>query len=271
MGYTVLRREWRSMKAMWIVMLAELACTVALLVLFGIAQPDLYRTQLWRAGNDLGFNSSPNILLYAYANHVPLPTIPFVWSSTLTNFNVAISVISLFVLIAKTIGVIMHVWFPVIALFFNVALTALYTTSVYGQMGPDHADPNHPSPIAWYIAKPCTVAANQSVQKSCRTAQGTYAATVIFLAVYVVNLGLNIWTMLPTEADKSGKDVDTDEESNSSSSGRRNDKWEMHGIPPTPRTATMPFTPRTMAFNTLDRKMPTRTTERELPFRSQYS
>ncbi|KAK6074181.1 hypothetical protein SCUP234_08062 [Seiridium cupressi] len=262
MGYRILHREWRSLKAMWLIMPAELACTVATLVLFGIAQPDLFRTQLWQAGNDLGFNSSPNIILYAYANHVALPTIPFVWSSTLTNFNVAISVLSLFVLIAKMIAVIMHLWFPILALIFNVALTALYTTSVYGQMGPDYADPNHPSPIAWYIAKPCTAAANQSIQKSCRTAKGTYAVTVLFLVVYLINLGLNIWALLPNEADKRGKDIDSDGESNSPSSLKRNDKWEMHGIPSTPRTATVPYTPRTMAFNTLDRK---------LPLRSQYS
>lgn len=82
MGYRILHREWRSTKALWWAMIPELACTVALLVLFGLAQPDLFRTQLWQAGNDLGFNSSPNIILYAYANHRPLPTIPFVWSLT---------------------------------------------------------------------------------------------------------------------------------------------------------------------------------------------
>lgn len=102
-------------------------------------------------------------------------------SCSLTNFNVAISVLSLFMMIAKMIAIIMHCFYPVVGLIINVALTALYTTSVYGQMGPDYADPHHPSPIAWYIAKPCTVAANQSIQKSCRTAKGTYAATVIFL------------------------------------------------------------------------------------------
>jgi hypothetical protein len=82
MGYKIFHREWPSTKALWIVMVAELMLTVALLVLFGISQPDLYRTQLWQAGDDLGFNSSPNIILYAYANYQPLPTIPFVWSST---------------------------------------------------------------------------------------------------------------------------------------------------------------------------------------------
>lgn len=99
----------------------------------------------------------------------------------LTNFNVAISVISLFTLLAKMIAVIMNIWYPIIALFFNVALTALYATSVYGQMGPDYADPTRPSPIAWYVSKSCTVAANQSVQKSCLLAKGTFAVTVIML------------------------------------------------------------------------------------------
>lgn len=98
-----------------------------------------------------------------------------------TNFNVAISVLSLFVLVVKMTACVMHIWYPLLALLFNVGMTALYTTSTYGQMGPDYADPNHPSPIAWYIAKPCTVAANQEIQKYCRMAKGTFAATVYML------------------------------------------------------------------------------------------
>lgn len=82
MGYRILHREWRSIRAMWYLMILELLGTVAVLALFGIAQPDLYRTQLWRAGDQMGFNSSPNIVLYAYANYEPLPNIPFVWTST---------------------------------------------------------------------------------------------------------------------------------------------------------------------------------------------
>ncbi|ORY55448.1 uncharacterized protein BCR38DRAFT_461967 [Pseudomassariella vexata] len=262
MGYRILHRSWRSIRAMWFVMVAELAGTVAVLVLFGIAQPDLFRTQLWQAGDDLGFNSSPNIILYAYANHDPLPKIPFVWSPTLTNFNVAISVISLFVLITKMICVIMHVWFPLVALFFNVSLTALYATSIYGQAGPDYVNPDRPSPVAWYIAKSCDVAANQSVQKSCKTAKGTFAITVIMMSIYLVNLGLTIWALLPSANDKKSNNADSDDEESSPSSFTKNDKWEMHGMPQTPRTGSVPFTPRTMAFNALERK---------LPLRSQYA
>jgi len=60
----------------------ELAGTVAALALFGIADPDLFRTKLWQIGYDNGFNSSPKQILYAYANHRPIPKIPFVWSKT---------------------------------------------------------------------------------------------------------------------------------------------------------------------------------------------
>ncbi|KAK7985018.1 hypothetical protein PG996_005742 [Apiospora saccharicola] len=263
MGYRILHREWRSIRAMWYLMIFELLGTVAVLALFGIAQPDLYRTQLWRAGDQMGFNSSPNIVLYAYANYEPLPHIPFVWTSTLTNFNVAISVISLFVLITKMIGVIMHLWYPILALVFNISLVALYAASTYGQAGPDYADPAKPSPAAWYIAKSCSVVANESIQKSCNLAKGTFAATIIMLTIYLVNLGLNIWAMLPTDKKKGFYESDDEEESPSgpSAAQKGNSHWEMHGVPPTPRTGgvAQPFTPRTTAFNTLERKLPLRT------------
>jgi hypothetical protein len=87
----------------------------------------------------------------------------------------------LFSLLVKVIAYIMHVWFPVLALVVNIALTALYAASVYGQAGPDYLDPTKPSPVAWYIAKPCDVAANRGIQDSCKMAKGSFAATVIVL------------------------------------------------------------------------------------------
>lgn len=61
-------------------MIFELPFTVANLALFGIASPNLYRTILWSKGGELGFNSSPSTILYAYANYRPVET-PLVWSS----------------------------------------------------------------------------------------------------------------------------------------------------------------------------------------------
>lgn len=81
-SYKPFKRAWRKRPPMFWIMPLELAGTVALLVLFGIAQPDLFRTQLWRIGYVWGFNSNPAILLYAKANHEPAPKLPLVWAET---------------------------------------------------------------------------------------------------------------------------------------------------------------------------------------------
>ncbi len=75
-------RQWRWPRFLILLMVLELGGTVAALVMFGIADPDLYRTKMWQVGYDNGFNSSPSAVLYAYANHRPIPKIPFVWSHT---------------------------------------------------------------------------------------------------------------------------------------------------------------------------------------------
>lgn len=77
-----LGRRWKWPKVFIALMVIELLGTVAALTMFGIADPDLYRTKMWQVGSDNGFNSSPSQILYAYANYRPLPHTPFVWSQT---------------------------------------------------------------------------------------------------------------------------------------------------------------------------------------------
>lgn len=67
-------------KVLIVLMVVELLGTVAALAMFGIAEPNLFRTKLWQVGYDNQFNSSPKQILYAYANHRPIPATPFVWS-----------------------------------------------------------------------------------------------------------------------------------------------------------------------------------------------
>jgi len=85
MGFTscfqVFSKQWKWPKVLIALMIIELGGTVAALTLFGIASPDAYRTEMWRIGSDNGFNSSPDEILYAYANYRPIPKIPLVWSS----------------------------------------------------------------------------------------------------------------------------------------------------------------------------------------------
>ncbi|KAM0329208.1 hypothetical protein ACHAQA_004507 [Verticillium albo-atrum] len=278
MNYRIFHRKWPSAKRyMWFAMLAELICMIPLLVLFGIAQPNTWRTKMWQIGYDHGWNSDPRMILYAHANYRPLPNIPFVWSQSLTDFNVALTLVSLFSLIIRMVLFIMKVYFPLIALLFNIALTGLWTTSVYGQMGPDHADPERPSNVAWYITRSCDVAGGRyNAVKSCRLAKSSFAVTVLMLAVVLVNLGIAIWGMWPVEADKHPRrkgfhnDDDSDDEDDGDNTDRSSPvdpktagQWEMASMaggkgPASPRVMVQPYTPRTMAFQTLDRKLPLR-------------
>jgi hypothetical protein len=105
-----------------------------------------------------------------------------VWATnSMTTFNMAISVTSLFILLVKMIGFIMHVWYPIVGTFFSFALIALYSTSVYGQAGPDYADPRYPSKSAWYISKGCSAAAAWGATSDCIMAQATFGLTVFML------------------------------------------------------------------------------------------
>lgn len=170
--------------------------------------------------------------------------------SRITEFNVAISVISLFVLLTRMIGFILRVWYPIVGLFFSIAMTALYSASIYGQAGPDYADPRYPSPVAWYIRYGCDIARKYGAESQCMMAKGTFAVTTYMLFLYVVNLGLAIWAMMPN------RDLDIGDDDDDDVPARENKEWEMQ--PRTPGTGT-PFTPRTQAFHTLDRKLPMRT------------
>ncbi|KAL1865294.1 hypothetical protein VTK73DRAFT_5295 [Phialemonium thermophilum] len=251
MTYKILFRKWRSRAPLWYLMVAELAGLVPCLVLFSIARPDLYRTQFWQIGFDMKMNSNPSMILYAIANGRPLPSIPFVWSSTLTNFNVAISIVSLFLLLTKMITFIMRVWYPLFGVLAGIAMTALYAASVYGQAGPDHADSRYPSSSPWYIRLSCDVAKPYGAVQHCMLAKGTFAVTVYMLTIYLANLGLSIWSMLPNKKMDDEEEIDSPAESTSPATFK---EWEMQ---PTAGSST-PFTPRTQAFNTLDRKLPLR-------------
>lgn len=79
MAKVLIARNWRMRKLFFTLLVIEIPLTIAALALFGIADPDTYRTKLWRNGSVKGFNSDPNEILYAYANYRPI-SVPLVWS-----------------------------------------------------------------------------------------------------------------------------------------------------------------------------------------------
>lgn len=256
-NYRVFHRRWRSLRAVWWLLPVELLCVIPVLALFGIADPDTYRTTLWKVGAENGFNSSPNVIVFAHVNARPIPTVPLVWSQIITTYNVAISIIAVFQLIAKLIVVIMKVYTPIVGVVTNLILVILFTVSVYGQMGPDYLDPNRPSPIAWYISRDCEAARPWGAVKYCEMAKGAFAATVVLLFVYLVGLGLSVWSMIPSDNDHI---LDDDEESmfEAKQNEKEEKEWEMNGLQRPPPASAQPFTPRTLAFKTLDRNLPLR-------------
>lgn len=254
-------RKWKWPKVLIALMVFELAGTVAALAMFGIADPDLFRTALWRVGSDNGFNSSPLQILYAYANYRPLPKTPFVWSQTLTSFNVAISVLSTFILLVKAVMFVLHIWYPILGTVVNAIITVLWIVSIYGQSGPDHSDPEHPSSVAWYIRKSCSYARPSGNEHYCLMAKGTFAVTVVMATTFFLNFLLGVWSMIPSAAQRAASKVDVDEmqmKSSPMSDNNSDTDFQMKGLRATPKT---PYTPRTLAFNTLDRQLPLRAAE----------
>jgi len=254
-------RKWKYPRVLIALMVLELGGTVAALALFGIASPDLYRTRLWQVGSDWGFNSSPKQILYAYANYRPIPKTPFVWSNTLTAFNVAVSVLSMFVLLVKVVMFSLHIWYPLLGVVANAAITVLWAVSVYGQAGPDHSDPQFPSNVAWYISKSCRYAKPSGNEHYCLQAKGAFATTVIMMSIFFFNMLLGIWSLIPTAAMRATAKLGVDDmqaEGGSPTSDNSDREWEMKDVARTAATPKQPYTPRTLAFNTLDRQLPLR-------------
>jgi len=99
----------------------------------------------------------------------------------LTQFNVAISVLSTFVLLLKAVLYVLRVWYPLLAAVVNAILTGLYVASMYGQAGPDMSDSRYPSKTAWYITKSCDYAKASGYVKYCQMAKGSFACTVFMV------------------------------------------------------------------------------------------
>ncbi|KAL8941194.1 MAG: hypothetical protein Q9211_001908 [Gyalolechia sp. 1 TL-2023] len=249
--FKAIPREWRTPRTILYLFALELLIEIAALALFGIAQPDLYRTRLWQEGSNHGWNSNPNSIIYAYANYRPIST-PLPWSQFVTNFNVIISVVALFVLLCKGIMYICHIFYPLLSVVIHAALIALFAVSAHAQAAPDMSDPEHPQPGApWYITKSCGAPVRPKLKGYCEQAKGSFAVTIMLLALFLAYLVLSLYSLIPSRSSKLFPTSDTE--------SQHERPWEMVEVtPPTPGAAgrlKSPMTPRTTAFNTLSGKI----------------
>ncbi|KAI9677965.1 MAG: negative regulator of the PHO system [Bathelium mastoideum] len=259
-----LARRWHLPKAITGLFVIELGLVVATLALFGIANPDTYRSALWQDGSDNGFNSNPDEALYAAYNYqnfnAPLP-----WSQFTTSFNVVISILTMFILLAKATLYLMHIFYPILSFVLHSVLVILWAYSAHRQAGPDMSDPSHPQPGApWYITKSCSVAHDHNNVHYCQQAKASFAVTVVMACILFFHIPIAVWSAFPTEEQKLARrskiEEGTAEGKNFSpeSDFTAEQQWEMlRQMPRTPRTPgttgglKSPVTPRTQAFNTL--------------------
>ncbi|KAL2052255.1 hypothetical protein ABVK25_007414 [Lepraria finkii] len=260
-------RKWRTPKLLIAMFIIELPFSIAGLALFGIASPDLYRTRFWQQGSDLGWNSNPNQAIYAAANYKPYSA-PIPWSQFTTNFNVVISVLSVFILLCKAIAWITGVLHPLISLIVHTGLVALWAVSIHNQAAPDMSDPKHPQPGApWYITKSCGPPISNDLVGYCKQAKGAFAVTVLMCALFLLSCVIALISLYPDKAFRNARSTRlSDRESQNQA------PWEMMMVPGTPGTTgglKSPTTPRTTAFNQLSGKgkAPVRMGNKGIPLR----
>ncbi|OAP63934.1 hypothetical protein AYL99_03161 [Fonsecaea erecta] len=270
-----LSRRWKPNKwPFYVLILVEIPLTIALLALFGIASPDTYRTRLWQDGADNGFNSSPLTGLYAAANYRPYTT-PKVWSQFITDYNVAIVVLSMFIMLVKSIMYMLHVFPPVLSAFVHAGLLILYAVSVDYQASSDTTDPEHPQHGApWYITKSCSVTHNKNNIGYCKQAKASFACTCAMLGVFLTYFAFAAYSCFPSKqqreeyaekqrlkAERWAKFETYQDDETGETIGQK------YPMPDTPGQASgrlNPMTPRTLAFNTLGGT-------KDLPLRSHFS
>ncbi|KAK6192897.1 hypothetical protein LQW54_013016 [Pestalotiopsis sp. IQ-011] len=133
----------------------EIVVTSITLILFCCAYPDEFRTVLWEAGGENGWNSNPRLRIYDYANHREPPPIPLIWSQSLTNSNLAVAILAAIICLARIALLFFDFGGPALQILYDLVMSGMWIYSVAAQSSPDFTDPTHPSPRPWYLERGC--------------------------------------------------------------------------------------------------------------------
>ncbi|KAL3476379.1 hypothetical protein BJX99DRAFT_142603 [Aspergillus californicus] len=204
-------KRYRNHNLVYYLIAAELPFIIVVLTFAGIAAHDRYRTKLWQDGYDNGFNSSPDSAVYAAANYESYST-PKVWDSFTTNWNLVISILSVFIFITKFPLHLLHLLYPAGLALVQVGLIVVYCVSAAWQAGSDTSDPDHPqNGPPWYITKNCNVAFGSGNVTYCMQAKSLFAVTIILIVLYAVELGFAIQNCFITKEEQAERDDEREE------------------------------------------------------------
>ena len=197
--------------------------------------------------------------------------------TSMTNYNLVISVLSMFFMLVKAVMYMLHVFPPILSVVVHAVLVALYTTSVYFQASSDTSDPEHPqNGPPWYITKSCSVAHNKSNIGYCKQAKASFGATVSILGIFLIYLGFAVFSCLPSKAHREEVALERKERDEKYSrleamheeaKAAQAAEYGVNSLPPeTPglQNGMHPMTPRTTAFNKLGGT-------KDLPLRTHFS
>nr|POE77504.1 hypothetical protein CFP56_09151 [Quercus suber] len=260
--------EWRYPKVIIALFCIEFLMTIACLTLYGLADPNTYRTKLWQNGSDLGFNSNPNEILYAYANYKPIdpPMSCPVQHCHLGAFDVR----------------------PAMQVY-NVGHACLDPSPqrcrAYGARGALFCEPPLPVYPGSERSRTPTAGLALVLEQGLQVCNIWKLRILILFSVYLI---LSVWSMFLTPAEKKAREVDyrTDIEMKkyinygADANLSKEEKWEKNrqlfmNLPKTPNSPGFglrnPMTPRTVAFTALNGGPSTNTTTGKLPFREHYA
>jgi hypothetical protein len=100
---------------------------------------------------------------------------------SMVQFNIAIAVLSMFFLLAKSTMFVLHIFIPLIGVIISAAEVALYAVSIKNQTTPDHSDPTHIlNGLPWYLSKGCSYATPAN-HNYCMQARGVFGLTCVMM------------------------------------------------------------------------------------------
>lgn len=184
--------------------------------------------------------------------------------SSITNYNVVIAVLSMFLMLAKSIMYICHVFPPILSVLVHAVLIAIYIVSITYQAGSDTSDPKHPqNGPPWYLTKSCSVVHEPNLLGYCQQAKAAFACTVAITVIFAGYLGFAIFSCFPSKSHQAEyaekKRIHDERYGHLDKDPMKNEEYDM--LPATPFTPGMPrvpqaqnfvpATPRTLAFNRL--------------------
>lgn len=102
---------------------------------------------------------------------------------SMTEYNVVMSVLSMFVLLVKTAMFVLHAFLPALSVFAHMILIIVYAIGVRNQATPDLSDKNVPhlcKTLPWYLEKGCS-SAPQNMKGYCLQARASFAVACVML------------------------------------------------------------------------------------------